>query len=58
MKEHECHICGRETDLICEKCDRPYCEDCGAKYDQFTQIDYDCCFMCVNYMKSEESCNY
>lgn len=54
MKEHECHICGRETDLICEKCDRPYCEDCRAKYDQFTQIDYDCCFMCVSYMKSQE----
>lgn len=42
----QCHICGEPTLLICEICNKPYCEDCGAVYDQFSQVDFDCCSVC------------
>ena len=43
-----CHICGRPTsiDFLCELCGDYYCEKCGAKYNQFTQIDFNCCVDC------------
>lgn len=42
-----CHVCGQPTELICEVCEKPYCEKHSAKYDQFTQIDFDCCSECA-----------
>jgi len=49
-----CHVCGQPTDLICEKCDEPYCEKHKVVYDQFNQIDYDCCSECAKSMKFRE----
>lgn len=53
IKEEEdesvCESCGKpDTDLHqCEGCDQliGYC--CQATYDQFTQIDYNCCKSCA-----------
>lgn len=44
-----CHICGQpsESDNICERCDEYYCEKHKAHYNQFTQIDYNCCSECA-----------
>ncbi len=43
-----CHICGKPTDKdsLCERCDKYFCEKCSAKYNQFTQIDFNCCESC------------
>ena len=41
-----CHICGQISDVICADCDEYICPDCSAHYNQFTQIDYDCCKRC------------
>ena len=41
-----CHICGTKTDFQCEKCDEYMCHDCQAPYNQFSQIDYNCCTSC------------
>lgn len=48
-----CEICSTEQEdlLECERCDKQYCDDCGARYNQFTQIDYDCCKDCGDDMK-------
>jgi hypothetical protein len=43
-----CYICGEMADRICEKCEEPICGDCQAEYNQFSQIDYDCCERCAN----------
>lgn len=50
-----CYICGKETDLICKKCDEPYCENHASVYNQFTQIDYDCCSKCAESLKCKEN---
>jgi hypothetical protein len=42
-----CVHCGEPAIAICERCGEPYCEDCKAEYNQFTQIDYDCCDRCA-----------
>ena len=46
---NECCVCGStDKELIkCEICEEPYCEDCGAAYNQFTQIDCNCCEKCA-----------
>lgn len=49
-----CHICGQPTDLICEKCGEPYCDNHKAIYDQFNQIDFDCCSDCAENRKFRE----
>jgi len=46
-------ICERcENDIIetymCERCERSICENCQARYDKFTQIDYNCCQTCAD----------
>lgn len=42
-----CHICGKETEVFeCQRCGELFCSDCSATYEQFTQIDYDCCERC------------
>jgi hypothetical protein len=45
----ECCICGNaEKELVeCEICGQLYCEDCEAEYNQFSQIDYNCCERCA-----------
>lgn len=44
----KCCVCGKEVsgELECKLCEEPYCEDCGATYNQFTQIDFNCCKTC------------
>lgn len=46
-----CHVCGQPTELICQICDKPFCDNHSAIYDQFNQIDYDCCFECAEAKK-------
>ena len=46
-----CHICGQPTELICRDCDKPYCDNHKAIYDQFNQIDFDCCSECADSKK-------
>jgi hypothetical protein len=48
VKKPECHCCGYETELemVCEKCDDFYCENCSAPFTIHTQIDYNCCESC------------
>ena len=48
----ECRCCTKkEIDAemrICEICENQFCEDCQASFNQFSQIDYDCCQDCEN----------
>lgn len=62
VKESEeikkCGICNKDAELyICERCEIQYCDDCSASYNQFTQIDYNCCKRCEEDMVNYES-NY
>lgn len=43
-----CSVCGGENkELVpCAKCDNMHCPDCQAPYNQFTQIDFNCCKPC------------
>lgn len=43
-----CHICGGKSNFTCERCDEYMCENCQAPYNQFSQIDYNCCDSCYN----------
>jgi len=49
--EEKCHICGIETDIICEICDDYVCSNCTMPYNQFTQIDYSMCKSCGGEIK-------
>lgn len=49
-----CHICGQPTEFICKVCERPYCENHQANFNQFTQIDYNCCSDCADSKKLGE----
>ncbi len=44
----KCIVCGIEgVELYtCQICEHEYCDKCGAEYNQFTQIDFDCCKPC------------
>ena len=46
--ECKCHICKSKTseEYVCEICDEYYCEECSSTYNQFSQIDYNCCEYC------------
>ena len=48
IKEYKCHICKSKTseEYVCEICDEYYCEECSSTYNQFSQIDYNCCEYC------------
>jgi hypothetical protein len=46
-----CYECGKECEYTCEACDNHYCDDHKAIYNQFSQIDYDCCQACQEDMK-------
>lgn len=45
-----CERCENVKDEIfaCERCEVLICHDCQASYDQFSQIDYNCCTSCAN----------
>ena len=46
----KCHCCEKtiaETEIFkCERCEELMCSDCQAPYNQFSQIDYNCCINC------------
>jgi len=48
----KCHCCGKneaQTEIFeCEICGELMCSDCQAPYNQFSQIDYNCCTTCYN----------
>jgi hypothetical protein len=48
----ECRCCtNKETDEemhLCKRCEQEYCVDCQAGFNQFSQIDYNCCQDCEN----------
>lgn len=48
-----CKVCKIESEdlLVCRQCEGDFCDDCGAEYNQFTQVDYDCCKECVENKK-------
>jgi len=46
MQEEYCHICGAVTDIVCQSCDNPVCEDCCVKMTIHNQIDYPLCTSC------------
>lgn len=48
IKKYKCHICKSNTseEYVCEICDEYYCENCSSTYNQFSQIDYNCCRNC------------
>ena len=48
IEEYKCHICKSNTseEYVCEICDEYYCEGCSSTYNQFSQIDYNCCKEC------------
>lgn len=43
-----CEKCGKDVDevFMCERCEMMICDKCSATYNQFTQIDYNCCKEC------------
>jgi len=46
MNEYPCHMCGRMTDLRCEHCDEPVCEECCVPFTIHNQIDFALCQCC------------
>ena len=48
IKECKCHICKSNTseEYVCEICEEYYCEECSSTYNQFSQIDFNCCKEC------------
>jgi len=51
-----CELCEkdvRET-YMCEKCERMYCDNCASVYNQFTQIDYNCCKSCAKSISNQD----
>ena len=39
---------------VCQRCDQPFCEKHSAMYNQFSQIDYDCCIRCQESIENRE----
>lgn len=46
-----CDKCGVYSDEVyeCERCGEMICGGCQAEYNQFTQIDFNCCKSCAKY---------
>lgn len=46
-----CERCEKDCDevFMCERCELMICDKCQAEYNQFTQIDYNCCKTCAEY---------
>jgi len=53
---YTCHICGKPAPVenVCEVCDEQYCDEHAAVYDQFSQIDFNCCESCANDKKYQQ----
>jgi protein-arginine kinase activator protein McsA len=51
IKPETCEVCGGKDDYLyeCDRCERVMCHDCQTPYNQFTQIDYNCCNDCAKY---------
>lgn len=47
----DCERCQKECDEVfeCEICETMICADCQAVYNQFSQIDFNCCKSCEEY---------
>ena len=43
-----CEKCEKDVDevFMCERCEMMMCDKCSVTYNQFTQIDYNCCKGC------------
>jgi len=50
LKGLVCARCSKNTNelFMCEKCQEDVCDKCLATYNQFTQIDFNCCKPCAN----------
>jgi len=46
-----CRILFPEELHICDRCEEPYCYECGAKSTQHHIVDYNCCKSCDDYSK-------
>lgn len=48
----KCHCCNKtsaqEEIFKCERCEHDMCSDCQSPYNQFSQIDFNCCIDCYN----------
>lgn len=53
-----CERCENDVKEVfeCEICEQMICDDCQAEFNQFTQIDCNCCKSCARFM--EENQNY
>lgn len=50
-----CTRCEKDaTELFeCQRCTENVCDKCLESYNQFTQIDYDCCKSCAKYCDAD-----
>lgn len=39
--------------FMCERCESLICDNCAAVYNQFTQIDYNCCKTCASILPDD-----
>ena len=51
-------VCKSNTseEYVCEICDEYYCEECSSTYNQFSQIDYNCCEYCQESVENKYKC--
>lgn len=53
----ECRCCtDNETEAemhICKMCEQEYCVSCQAPFNQYSQIDFNCCMTCYNRHEDE-----
>lgn len=45
-----CEKCQKEVSetFMCEQCEAMICDACQATYNQFSQIDFNCCQQCAD----------
>lgn len=50
-----CEKCNQKAGelYMCEICEEMYCYNCRASYNQFSQIDFNCCDSCAKSRYSE-----
>lgn len=55
-KKFICEKCEKDVVEVyeCERCNEMFCDTCSAEYNQFTQIDYNCCKSCANNMQNHD----
>jgi hypothetical protein len=54
----KCHLCGCDTDYICEDCEEPVCESCTTPYTIHNQIEYCQCKSCGEGFEAARSLEY